>query len=94
MVPKVALTKPDKRTAEKLLAQPRVEQKSDIERLDVPVTQPRSFQTLEGTDLKIGGEGMKGFYDNILPKETNKIIGKYGAKVGKSEIAIPRPSPS
>lgn len=34
---------------------------------------------LQDDDLKIGGEGMKGFYDNILPKE----IGKYVKKLDK-----------
>ena len=46
---------------------------------------------LTDLDLKVGGEGMAGFYDNILPKETNRIVGKYGAKVGQSEIAHGKP---
>jgi len=29
-------------------------------------------------DLKTGGEGMKGFYDNIVPKTANKILRKLG----------------
>lgn len=37
-------------------------------------------------DLKIGGEGMKGFYDNILPKELGKYVKQWGAKVEPSEI--------
>lgn len=28
----------------------------------------RGWKTLSGLDLKVGGEGMKGYYDNILPK--------------------------
>ena len=47
-----------------------------------------SVQTIEGEGLKIGGSGMRAFYDNILPKETNKIIGKFGGKVGKSEVGV------
>jgi N12 class adenine-specific DNA methylase len=43
-------------------------------------------RTLRGLDLKVGGEGMTGFYDDILPKTVQKIVGKYGARVGKSEI--------
>jgi len=39
-----------------------------------------------GLDLKIGGEGQKGFYDDILPRETNKLIKKYGAEVGTTTI--------
>lgn len=41
---------------------------------------------LSGLDLKIGGEGMRGFYDNILPREVGKLIKKYGGKVGQTEI--------
>lgn len=33
----------------------------------------------EGLDLEVGGEGMKGFYDKILPAFTSKYIKKYGA---------------
>ena len=41
---------------------------------------------ISGLDLKIGGEGMKGFYDQILPKEIGKYVSKMGGKVEKSEI--------
>lgn len=41
---------------------------------------------LSGLDLKVGGEGMRGFYDDILPKAVNKLVKKYGAKVETSEI--------
>lgn len=41
---------------------------------------------IEGEDLKLGGEGMKGFYDKILPAAANKIIKKMGAKVGVSAV--------
>lgn len=44
---------------------------------------------LSGLDLKVGGEGMKGFYDKILPAEVNKFFGKKewgGAKVGLGEL--------
>lgn len=41
---------------------------------------------LSSDGLKIGGEGMKGFYDQILPAEANKLIKKYGAKVGNVTI--------
>ena len=33
------------------------------------------------TDLEIGGEGMIGFYDNMLPSFINKFSKKYGAKL-------------
>lgn len=36
---------------------------------------------LKGLDLKVGGEGMKGFYDKILPSEVSKYVKQWGAKV-------------
>ncbi len=42
--------------------------------------------TLKGDDLKIGGQGMRGFYDKILPDSVSKLIKKYGAKVEKTQI--------
>jgi hypothetical protein len=43
-------------------------------------------QTISGEGLKVGGEGMKGFYDNILPKSLDKLAKKFDAKVGKTEM--------
>jgi hypothetical protein len=37
------------------------------------------WRTIEGEDLRVGGEGMKGFYDKMLPKKLEKIGKKYGA---------------
>jgi hypothetical protein len=34
-----------------------------------------------GLDLQVGGEGMIGFYDNMLPSFINKFSKKYGAKL-------------
>jgi ribosomal protein S20 len=42
--------------------------------------------SLSGQGLAIGGEGMRGFYDNILPKFLNKYGKKWDAEVGKTEI--------
>jgi hypothetical protein len=42
--------------------------------------------TYEGLDLEFGGEGMKGFYDKILPEYVNKYGKKYGIKVGKTKL--------
>jgi len=39
-----------------------------------------------GLDLQVGGEGMKGFYDKILPDYVNKYGKKYGMKVGKTNL--------
>jgi Inorganic Pyrophosphatase/RadC-like JAB domain len=37
--------------------------------------------TFTGEDLKIGGKGMRGFYDDILPKTINKLVKKWGSSV-------------
>lgn len=44
------------------------------------------MRTLEGQDLQMGGEGMKGFYDKIVPETAAKLGKKFGARVGRSEI--------
>ena len=53
--------------------------------------QSAGLKKYTGLDLKLGGEGMLGFYDDILPKETNKIIRKFGAKVGKGDVRTAAP---
>jgi hypothetical protein len=45
-------------------------------------------KSYKGVDLKVGGEGMKGFYDKILPEFANKFGKKYGAKVSESSVEI------
>ena len=42
---------------------------------------------LSGVDLKVGGEGMKAFYDKIVPTMANKLVKKFGGKVEESDIA-------
>jgi hypothetical protein len=41
---------------------------------------------LAGKGLEIGGEGMKGFYDKILPDFINKYGKKHGLKVGQTKL--------
>lgn len=41
---------------------------------------------VDGIDLKIGGEGMIGFYDRILPATVNKLIKKWGGKVADTKV--------
>jgi hypothetical protein len=48
--------------------------------------------TYKGDDLKVGGSGMKGFYDTMLPKEIGKYVKPFGGKVEKSEVATPSPT--
>lgn len=45
--------------------------------------------TLRGVDLKVGGEGMKGFYDQILPAFAAKYGKKWGAKVETRSLGKP-----
>lgn len=46
------------------------------------------IMVLSGNGLEIGGEGMKGFYDKIVPEFLNKYGKKWGAKVEKSSMTI------
>lgn len=41
---------------------------------------------LTGVDLRVGGEGMKGFYDDMLPRFANKYGKKWGVKVEDIEL--------
>lgn len=41
---------------------------------------------LSGVELQVGGEGMIGFYDQILPKFVNKFSKKYGAKLENVDL--------
>lgn len=41
---------------------------------------------LEGAALEVGGEGMKGFYDKMLPSFVNKYVKKWGTKVQDIEL--------
>jgi len=43
---------------------------------------------LKGEDLSVGGEGMKGFYDQIMPKEVGKYVARMGGKVEKADIFL------
>jgi len=43
---------------------------------------------LAGEGLKIGGEGMKGFYDKMLPAAANKLGKKHGAKMGVGNLDV------
>ena len=47
-----------------------------------------NFTVLEGVNLEVGGEGMKGFYDKILKGAVEKYVGKLdkSVKVGTSDI--------
>ena len=51
-------------------------------------SQPKDiWKGLSGIDLKVGGEGMKKYYDEIYPKFLDKYGKKWGAKVGETKIS-------
>ena len=56
--------------------------KEVAERLMSAKPNNQGYRVLEGDDLRVGGHGMKGFYDKILPAEVNKFFNK--AKWGKA----------
>lgn len=45
------------------------------------------FFTLRGIDLKVGGEGMKAFYDQIVPSVARDIAKRMGGEVGTVDIS-------
>ena len=45
-----------------------------------------AMKQLSGVDLKVGGEGMKGFYDAMVPKEIAKYVKQWGGQVEKSKV--------
>lgn len=50
-----------------------------------------TWKTLSDLNLKVGGEGMKGYYDQIVPQVANDILRKVGGgKVEITEIGHPR----
>jgi hypothetical protein len=58
------------------------------------VTSPQGYDArgvLEGDNLKIGGSGMKGFYDKMLVDAANKIGKAFGARVGAVPVTLPSP---
>ncbi len=52
-------------------------------------TQTKKEQTYSGLDLKVGGQGMAGFYDKMLPAFLNKFVKKWGGRVGETIIDTP-----
>jgi hypothetical protein len=57
------------------------------QRVGAPTSRTR---VLTGEGLQMGGHGMSGFYDKILPAEVNKLIKPFGGRVGRSEVHTER----
>jgi hypothetical protein len=75
-----------KEIADKILSGEGTKASWDKEILNRMKQLPKEYTSLSGLDLKVGGEGMKGFYDQILPKEIGKYVKKWGGKVEQGEI--------
>lgn len=73
--PKALTSVVGKEAAEKLLATPAAP-------LD-----GKMYQTIEGDDLKVGGEGMRGFYDKMLPNNLKDYFKKIGVPAPQIEDA-------
>ena len=54
--------------------------------LAVKMMSLENYDTIDGEELRIGGEGMKGFYDRMLPAFMNKYGKKWGIKVEDIEL--------
>lgn len=53
---------------------------------DLQTKEDGEYVTYKGIDLKVGGKGMKVFYDQIIPAFMNKYGKQWGAKVGETKI--------
>lgn len=47
---------------------------------------PRAY--FHDQDLKVGGEGMAGFYDKMLPAFLNKFVKKWGGRVREADVGL------
>jgi hypothetical protein len=50
------------------------------------IEKPPGNHVFEGVDLEVGGEGMRGFYDKILPTEIQKYVKQWGGEIKKQDI--------
>lgn len=50
--------------------------------------QTKPTDIYEGVDLEVGGEGMKGFYDKMLPDYLNSYGKKYGVQVTPFDVEL------
>jgi len=67
---------------------PRYIGKEGTEKLLEQKPDEHGYRELSGQNLEFGGEGMKGFYDKIVPNFLNQFGKKYGAKVSTKQLPI------
>ena len=53
-----------------------------------PLDDEGRVKTLRGFDLKVGGEGMKSFYDQKVPAWVNKYVKKWGSQVQSTKFKV------
>jgi hypothetical protein len=53
-----------------------------------------NIRRLEGLDIKVGGEGMQGYYDKIVPQVANDVIKQLGGKNKVKTIKISQGEPT
>jgi len=58
------------------------------------IVEQKGEHTYSGLELKVGGSGMKGFYDQILPSFVSKYVKPMGGKVETTQLQTGAPSPS
>jgi len=63
------------------------DQQKKIKQLSTADREGRTQKTYRGLDLKVGGEGMKSFYDKFLPAFAKKYTKKWGGKVSEETLA-------
>jgi len=58
------------------------------DKIRTDISNNKSFEELKysGLDLQVGGEGMEGFYDKMLPAYLSKFGKKYGAKLEEKDL--------
>lgn len=61
----------------------------DITREIVSSDVSRGEKSISGEGLNIGGEGMKTFYDSIVPNITKRVIGKMGGSLSTFTLQTP-----
>ena len=58
------------------------------QRLLHPDNKAFGIHTLEGDDLKAGGQGMKGYYDNILPKSVMRLAQQHDPDIKPGSMQL------
>ena len=62
--------------------------------IKTPTGGDSNIRRLEGLDIKVGGEGMQGYYDKIVPQVANDVIKQLGGKNKVKTIKISQGEPT